>query len=72
MTDEPLDPELAALAARLDAERPRPGRGLRRRVRVVLATGIRRRTLRRQAAWLVTTGIVMLTLAAGLALSAPS
>lgn len=72
MTDEPLDSETAALAERLDAHRPRPSRGLRRRVRDVVAVGLRQATLRRRSVWLVASGSVVLTLAAVLALSAPT
>lgn len=71
MTDHPLDPDIAEIAARLDAQRPRPSHGLRRRVQGVLSAGMRQRTLRRQAVWLVVSGAALLTIAAALAISAP-
>lgn len=72
MNDRPLDPEVAEIAERLDAQRPRPSRGLRRRVHGVLAAGMRQRTLRRQAVWLMVSGTGVLTIAAALAVTAPT
>ncbi len=72
MTDDPLDPETAALAAQLDAHRPRPSHSLRQRVRGVLAAGLRERALRRQSVWLVVSGSFVLTIAAVLAAVTPT
>jgi hypothetical protein len=74
MSDQrwPDDPEVAELAERLDAQRPRPGRGLRRRVRAVVSAGLRARALRRQSVVLVTTGMGVLLAAAALAATAPT
>lgn len=63
MTDESFDPEIAALAEQLDAQRPRPSHTLRQRVRGVLVTGLRERALRRQSVWLVTSGAIVMTIA---------
>ncbi len=72
MTDDAFDPEIAELADRLDAVRPRSSRGLRQRVRSVLDAGLRRQALRRQSVWLVTAGALTLGVAAVLALNAPT
>lgn len=69
MSDEPLDPDVVELAEHLDAQRPRPGRGLRERVRGVLAAGVRQRILRRRSVWLVTSGCLAMGIAAVLAAS---
>lgn len=72
MTDESFDPELAQLAERLDAQRPRPSHGLRQRVRGVLARGLRERALRRQSVWLVASGSVVIAIAAALTAVTPT
>lgn len=72
MNHESVDPDVVELAERLEASRPRPSSRLRERVRGVLAAGLRDRMLRRQSVWLVTSGTLMLVLAALLALNAPT
>lgn len=68
MTAESFDPEIAALAEQLDAQRPRPSHTLRQRVRGVLVAGLRERALRRQSVWLVTSGAIVIAMAAVLAI----
>lgn len=72
MTDEPLEPEIAALAEQLDAQRPRPSHRLRQRVRSVLAVGLQQRILRRRSVWLVTSGSLVMAIAAVLAAVTPT
>ncbi len=69
--DLPLDPEDSALAERLDAQRPRPSHGLRRRVRAVVMSGLRARALRRQSVLLIASGTATLVAAGVLAVTAP-
>lgn len=72
MTDEQLDPDVTELAEHLDAQRPRPSRGLRQRIRGVLDAGARQRLLRRRSVWLVASGSLVMAIAAVLAASAPA
>ncbi|MBF6620076.1 MAG: hypothetical protein ITG02_07580 [Patulibacter sp.] len=72
MSDEPMDPEIAALAEQLDAQRPRPSNRLRRRVHGVLTTALLQRALRRRSVWLVASGSLVMVVAAVLATATPN